>query len=226
MVRRPGSWKGGCLRLGRHEVKCRPFAALAGAPNPPNQGKANDMSILPLTPHPTGLRGPIEELSVQVERAGPSAISVKYRLVGDLGLISIAPSGEGSRTDGLWRNTCFEAFARADGDPGYLEFNFAPSGDWAAYQFKSYRTGMADFDCKPPDIQTFRAGADFLLCAEIGFEENSPFQKRGMIRMAFTAVIALANGERRYWALAHPANEPDFHHPAGFVYELDGKELA
>lgn len=44
--------------------------------------------------------------------------------------------------------------------------------------------------------------------------------------MAFTAVIELANGDKSYWALAHPSNQPDFHHPAGFVYELSGKELA
>lgn len=184
------------------------------------------MSILPLIPHPTGLRGPVEELSVQAEWAGPSAISVRYRLTGDISKISIAPPGESARTDGLWRRTCFEAFARFDGEPGYLEFNFAPSGDWAAYKFNSYRIGMAEYDCAAPNILTSWSGADFLLSAELSFDEFSPFRRRGRIKMAFTAVIELANGDKSYWALAHPSNQPDFHHPAGFVYELSGKELA
>src|SRR5687767_9605876 len=39
------------------------------------------------------------------------------------------------RADELWLTTCFEAFLRPAGTPSYREWNFAPSGNWAAYDF-------------------------------------------------------------------------------------------
>jgi hypothetical protein len=35
-----------------------------------------------------------------------------------------------------------------------------------------------------------------------------------------TAVIEEMNGQKSYWALAHPAAKPDFHNANGFVLEL------
>ena len=53
--------------------------------------------------------------------------------------------------EGLWRHTCFEAFIKAPGRTSYHEFNFAPSGQWAAYRFDAYREGMmpADLGASP-----------------------------------------------------------------------------
>ena len=48
----------------------------------------------------------------------------------------------GQRRDGLWQRTCCEAFIAATGQPGYLEFNFAPDGDWACYAFADYRQAI------------------------------------------------------------------------------------
>ena len=48
--------------------------------------------------------------------------------------------GEPRRADGLWKHTCFEAFISDANSGGYAEFNCAPSGDWAAYHFASYRS--------------------------------------------------------------------------------------
>src|SRR5688500_14038037 len=47
------------------------------------------------------------------------------------------------RADELWRTTCFEAFLLETGAESYREWNFAPAGNWAAYDFDSYREGMA-----------------------------------------------------------------------------------
>ena len=35
-------------------------------------------------------------------------------------------------------------FIRPEDGEGYYEFNFSPSGEWAAYRFSGYREGMAD----------------------------------------------------------------------------------
>lgn len=38
--------------------------------------------------------------------------------------------------------------------------------------------------------------------------------------VALSAVIEETDGRKSYWALAHPAAKPDFHHPDSFVHEL------
>ena len=58
------------------------------------------------------------------------------------------------RTDGLWHHTCFELFLLDPADGSYLEFNFSPSGEWAAYQFDGYRSGMRELDVTAPLILT------------------------------------------------------------------------
>ena len=57
------------------------------------------------------------------------------------------------RTDGLWEATCFELFL-LDANGGYFEFNFSPSGQWAAYRFDAYREGMRPLDVARPLVLT------------------------------------------------------------------------
>ena len=54
-----------------------------------------------------------------------------------------------SRADDLWRSTCFELFLRRPGAEGYFEFNFSPSGQWAAYAFDGYRAGQRNLEIAP-----------------------------------------------------------------------------
>ncbi|QLQ12045.1 MAG: hypothetical protein HZY74_00360 [Brevundimonas sp.] len=42
----------------------------------------------------------------------------------------------------------------------------------------------------------------------------------GPCRIGLTAVIEDTDGTISYWALAHPSDKPDFHHPDSFVLEL------
>ena len=41
------------------------------------------------------------------------------------------------------------------------------------------------------------------------------------LRLGAAAVLEDDNGRLSYWALCHPPGKPDFHHPDGFVLELD-----
>ena len=54
----------------------------------------------------------------------------------------IPEAPEPGRKNDLWQTTCFEAFLRPSGGEAYREWNFAPSGQWAAYDFSAYRQGM------------------------------------------------------------------------------------
>ena len=65
----------------------------------------------------------------------------------------IPEAAEPGRTDELWKTTCFEAFLRALGKKAYREWNFAPSGDWASYDFRSMRTGMKKAEAVDPYIR-------------------------------------------------------------------------
>ena len=42
----------------------------------------------------------------------------------------------------------------------------------------------------------------------------------GPWRMGVSTVIETVDGAISYWALAHPPDKPDFHHPESFVLEL------
>ena len=81
-----------------------------------------------------------------------------------------------ARADGLWQRTCFELFVFDEDSGSYMEFNFSPSGEWAAYAFDGYRTGMRPLDVKAPTITSsdpdqFRSGMEERL-ADIGLDQE------------------------------------------------------
>src|SRR4051812_28943016 len=92
-----------------------------------------------LQAHSTTPAQSVETLSVTIEHSSERELRIIYVLRGDVQQIEIPSSAAPERTDGLWRHTCFEAFLRTRGAPAYCEFNFAPSSQWAAYSFESYR---------------------------------------------------------------------------------------
>jgi hypothetical protein len=123
---------------------------------------------------------------------------------------------EPGRKDGLWRTTCFEAFLRADGEEAYQEWNFAPSGDWAAYDFADYRAGMAEAEVgAPPYIRMEDNLTWWTLGATIAVPANRHWH------LGLSAVLEEKDGTKSYWALAHPpGGQPDFHHPDCFAARL------
>jgi ABC-type uncharacterized transport system permease subunit len=46
--------------------------------------------------------------------------------------------------------------------------------------------------------------------------------RRGRLALALSVVVEHEDGVLSYWALAHPAAKPDFHHRDAFVLELEG----
>jgi len=61
---------------------------------------------------------------------------------GDVERVRLPPARAPRIAQGLWRYTCCEIFVARVGSPAYHEFNFAPSGEWAAYAFERYREGV------------------------------------------------------------------------------------
>ena len=99
---------------------------------------------LPLTPHPAAPpTDPELKVWADVEHAhilGATASTKIWFCVGaPIGRFVVPPPAEPARVDGLWQATCFEMFLKHDDEDAYREWNFAPSGEWAAYDFESYR---------------------------------------------------------------------------------------
>lgn len=172
--------------------------------------------------HPDFRCPAVHGIAARVERTGEATVWLAYSVAGDVGRLSLPERARPERTDELWRHTCFELFVKLAGGEGYLEFNFAPSGQWAAYRFSGYREGMAQLEIAMPEVV---GHAD-----ESGFALNVRLDISGLdltgARIALTAVIETVDGERSYWSLAHAPGRPDFHHPASFAADLPDAILA
>ena len=172
-----------------------------------------------LNPHPAFPSQSVADVFVDVRLASPGLLDLWYVVQGDLARIVIPPPAEPARADNLWQTTCFELFLSPGGEGPYVELNFSPSGEWAAYSFERYREGrqqaaLAEF----PVISTATMpGGALETHVTLGFEALASIRPR---LFHATAVIEAKGGERSYWAPAHPPGDPDFHHPACFTLEL------
>lgn len=157
-----------------------------------------------LTRHPTTPCPAVETIEVEAGRTSRGGLALRYRLRGVLADLIVPGAAVPASTDGLWEHTCFEAFVSFGGD-GYLEFNVAPSGRWAAYRFEGYRQGMAPFETDPPRIEVEAGASQLDLRVDLALPDAGP------VWLGLTAVIEAADGGLSYWALAHPPGPPDFH---------------
>ena len=190
----------------------------------------SDSSFLSLTAHPDTPSRVVRRVAARAELAGPDVLRFHYRLEADLKDVRVpSPEAEAARADHLWAHTCFEAFVGFAHSPRYLELNFSPSGQWAAYGFESYRKGMAPADLHAPPRLTLRRGAERLdLQAEVavggallsaGAAPDAAPDRR--LRIALSTVVEDREGRLSYWALCHPPGRPDFHHMESFSLTLE-----
>jgi hypothetical protein len=156
-------------------------------------------------------------LPVWAGRVG-GLLMITYRIPGDTSGLVLPPKQETEIRDRLWEHTCFEAFVRPSGSAEYIELNFSPSTQWAAYRFDDYREGMRAFPVGyVPKIVSTPWHSRFELSA--GLEMPIEWQPLAW-NVNITAVLEERDGARSYWALAHPPGDPDFHHRDCFVLEL------
>ena len=175
---------------------------------------------LNLVPHPAGPPG-VRELKVwaSIDHAASLAAVATTNIWFGIGAPAerfvIPVSEEPHRADDLWKTTCFEAFLRPLGEERYREWNFAPSGDWAAYEFTGYRDGMipAEIDADPyirmeDNFTWWALGATIAVPADTNWQ------------LGLSAVLEEKDGTKSYWALAHREEKPDFHDPGCFAAHL------
>lgn len=180
------------------------------------------MGTLPLSSHPD--HAPAEVSGVEAAIIGLTDywLTVRWR-VENAGDVLLSPFAGKSRADGLWQQTCFEAFIRQPGEPGYVELNLSPSEQWAAYDFAAYRSGMAERPMPRDPVGTLRRGRNLLI-----FDAAIPLAGLPPLpwQLGITAVIEEAGGVKSYWALRHGEGPPDFHAPACFAAALGAPPAA
>lgn len=174
-----------------------------------------------LLPHPTTPAGPVVTIDVTATRQPGDTLHLYYRLDADLAQLRLPMSRAPARADNLWQRTCFEVFISTPGSAGYAELNFSPSGEWAAYTFTSRRVGMRPAPLKStPRAAWHRTDRRLDLQVEVNLDGLLPAPGDTGLRLAVAAVVEEESGTISYWALRHPAEQPDFHHADGFVLEL------
>jgi hypothetical protein len=166
-----------------------------------------------LLPHPATPVAPDWRVDFACEIVGDT-LQLEYALPARGLRFTAGPAG---RQDSLWEHTCAELFI-AGADGRYREFNFAPHGAWACYDFNGYRSMR---DARPeltaPTVSADRSD-DGAIQLRVGLERAALPQ--GAARIGATAVLESEAGVLSYWALHHPAEAADFHAAGGFVLEL------
>lgn len=180
------------------------------------------MPLHMLIAHPTTPPKALLGLTARITRAGRTGVQIRYRVEGDISALHITEEKPQRRNDGLWKTTCFEAFAALP--LGYCEYNFAPSTHWAAYRFSGYREGMTDLEgMAPPSIDQKLENA--LYQCDVTFDLPEALAGQST-HINLTAVIEEKDGTKSYWALKHPDGTPDFHDPACFILPLKAPDGA
>jgi hypothetical protein len=174
-----------------------------------------------LTAHPSTPNDAVRRVTVQVREEQPDILLFQYSLDADMSHVRIPSSGAGERADLLWKHTCFEAFVAPVDAPGYHEFNFSPSLDWAIYRFSAYREGMAPAEIgQAPKISVRQGDEGLELQSAVHLGHLSDLRGARHLRIALAAVIEDEMGGLSYWGQRHPPGKPDFHHPNGFALEV------
>lgn len=178
-----------------------------------------------LAPHPATPHPPLRAVTGRLAPV-PGGWLVTYVLEGDLDRVRIPQAGPSRFADDLWRHTCCEAFVAPRGGPRYVEFNFAPSGEWAVYRFERRRDRLPfdagfEHDALNPHITVCRSPGKLELDAVLRLDRLVPDHADSRLALGLAAVIEESDGALSYWALRHPGAEPDFHHPEAFALELE-----
>ena len=149
-----------------------------------------------------------------------NTLSITYFLLGELDKVMI-PQLEtgGERCDFLWEKTCFEFFLRSarPDSSRYWEFNLSPAGDWNVFSLTGYRQGLREENAIATlPFKTELSSNKLSLSLSVDIAALVGSQD---ILLGVSAVLILEKTES-FWAIAHPTQQADFHHPKSFILRL------
>ncbi|MFZ1741461.1 MAG: hypothetical protein WAT93_01330 [Pontixanthobacter sp.] len=157
-----------------------------------------------LTLHPDCQSGPIHAVFADVI-ATDNGCKASFKLAGDIAQIKVPAPADGTRTDFLWKTTCFEIFWQPTGGTYYREFNLSPSSRWACYDFADFRLNSRDAPVEAIAIACCHDAESLELQADIASQLPLP----GIV--ALNAIVEDLHGNIQFWALEFEAGKPEFH---------------
>ncbi len=171
----------------------------------------------PACVYPEGLA-----IEASTTRTAQGGIDFEFRVTGPVDTLGIPAPSAPAAADNLWQHTCCEAFVGVPGEDAYHEFNFSPSGQWASYRFNGYRQRDTTFaPSARPQLALSRHPGALHLSAHL---PSALLPRGNTFDITLSAVIESADGSKSYWALVHPAAQPDFHLRQNFVLTLPAQE--
>lgn len=186
--------------------------------SPPSPGQEGRFALVP---HPDFPSAAVDAIEVAVARHGGERLDLEFRVTGALDRVAWPEWVGVGFADGLWEHSCFEAFVGGVDGPGYAEFNFATSGQWAAYRFDGYREGMR------PIGDALLSGGRTVASGEVRVRRSVRVPLgEGEWRLGLSAILETTDGAKSYWALAHPPGKPDFHAADCFAARLAAPDAA
>ena len=209
------------------------------APYPPTYSRS-----FSLVPHAQSDGGKTYQIGAKLCALSPYELGLYFRVEGMIEKLSLPSKVKGVRTDDLWQATCFELFFCFDAAEGkqttpkaapYWEVNIAPSSAWASYEFSGYRAGMTNCDdLRVIDVRTSSSKDKLELSARLSLGDRfAGLFARGEAgegalarntQIGLSAILKSMRDEKSYWAIAHPAGAPDFHHVDSYVSYMNGKQ--
>lgn len=176
--------------------------------------------------HPAAPSSAALSIGARVSRHAGGWLAVTYVLEGEVEKVKVPAARPPQFRDHLWHHTCCEVFIQRKGETSYDEFNFSPSSEWAVYAFARSReraplsTGVSVDELNPQIVvRTARAKLELDTSMRLGL--LSPRYLTAGLRVGVSVIVEDENGALSYWALRHPLDKPDFHHPGSFALELN-----
>jgi hypothetical protein len=179
--------------------------------------KHTHRALLTLVGHAQTPNAAIRSLSSGVHM-NETELGLRFLLSADMAALRIPRLAPPRCADELWRHTCFEAFIATASGSLYHEFNFSPSGEWAAYAFSAYRERSTAALSIDPRIAVRPAVNTLDLEATLPRAALPPGDQ---LLLGLCAVIEDRSGRMSCWALRHPPGKPDFHERASFAHTLN-----
>lgn len=178
-----------------------------------------------LAPHSTTTSAAVRRITARIAPMTDARLALTYVLEGALDRVRVPAPRTARFAEELWRHTCCEIFIARKNDAAYHELNFSPSGEWAVYAFRRRRERVPldaaiELDAVDPQIALRRSDDRLELDAVVPLARLSPAYAGARLVLGVSAVVEDRDGACSFWALEHPADRPDFHHPDAFALEL------
>ena len=141
-------------------------------------------------------------------------IALSFLLKGNLDSYLFPKVEKIQRANELWKATCFELFLAND-DEVYYELNFSSSLAWNFYVLDAYRAESKALELEEEPCISFTYKDDE---CSIVFELESEVLDFEDFKYCNLATILLTReNERRFWAIKHLKDAPDFHNKNNFL---------